>query len=51
MRMTVGEVLRKEGWGREAEKKNEEEPLGFAWGTEAVKVLVWETSVWVKVTG
>lgn len=51
MRMTVGEFLQKEGWSKEVEKKNKEEPWGFVWDKVAARVLVWETSVWVKVTG
>lgn len=52
MRMTEGEFLQKEGWKREVEeKKNKEEPWGLVWDKVAARVLVWGTSVWVKVTG
>lgn len=50
MRATVGEFLRKEGWSREVAKSTEG-ALGFVWDKVAVRVLVWETSGWVMVTG
>lgn len=50
MRATVGEFLRKEGWSREVAKSTEG-ASGFAWDKVAARVLGWETSGWVMVTG
>lgn len=50
MRATVGELLRKEGWSRGVAKSTEG-ALGFVWDKVAARVLVWETSGSVMVTG
>lgn len=50
MRATVGEFLRMEGWSREVAKSTEG-ASGFVWDKVAARVLVWETSGWVMVTG